>query len=125
MPSICPARSSEARVVRASIRRLGMIGGGAGLALVAPAAAPAAPQVHTVVIDKMKFGPLPAAVKAGDVILWVNKDMFRHTATARNGSFNIDLEAGKSGRTTVRAAGAIPFFCKYHPGMKGVLRVTK
>ena len=52
MPSICPARSSEARVVRASIRRLGMIGGPAGLAHVAPAPAPAAPHVHNDVKDK-------------------------------------------------------------------------
>ena len=104
--------------------RLAMVGSAGVLAFVAPGAAPP-PKVHTVIIDKMKFGAVPAAVKAGDVILWVNKDMFRHTATARNGSFNIDLEAGKSGRTTVRGAGAIPFFCKYHPGMKGILRVTK
>lgn len=97
----------------------------AAVAAIAPGAASATPQVHTVVIDKMKFGPVPAAVRAGDVILWVNKDMFRHTATARNGSFNVDLPAGASGKTVVRGAGAIPFFCKYHPGMKGQLRVTK
>ena len=125
MPSISPARSSEARIMSSPIRRLALAVGAAALALLAPAAAPAAPRVHTVIIDKMKFGPVPASVRAGDVILWVNKDMFRHTATARNGSFNIDLVAGASGKTVVRGAGAIPFFCKYHPGMKGQLRVTK
>ena len=99
------------------------IRGGALLALTLAAAAPAtaAPAVHTVVIDKMKFGPVPAGLRAGDVILWVNRDMFRHSATARDGAFNVDLPPGTSGRTTVTRKGAIPFFCKYHPGMKGVI----
>lgn len=90
-----------------------------------PAPAVAAPRVHTIVMDKMKFGPVPAGIRKGDVILWVNRDMFRHTATARDGSFNIDLPAAKSGRTVVTKAGAIAFYCKFHPGMKGRLVVGK
>lgn len=81
----------------------------------------AAPAVHTIVIDKMKFGPLPPNVRVGDVILWINSDLFRHSATARDGSFNLDLPPKASGRIVVRRKGAIPFFCKYHPGMKGVI----
>jgi len=92
--------------------------------LLLPCPAAAAPQTHVVVMEKMKFGAIPA-VKAGDIILWVNKDMFRHTATAKDGSFNIDLPAGAKGKTLIRKAGAIPFFCKYHPGMRGVLKVSK
>jgi len=88
---------------------------------VAAGPAAAAPTVHRVVLDKMKFGPLPANLRAGDVILWVNNDLFRHSATARDGSFNLDLPPGRSGRTVVKRKGAIPFFCKYHPGMKGVI----
>ena len=91
---------------------------------VGPASAAAAPKVHTVVIDKMKFGPVPAGIRAGDTILWVNKDLFKHTATARDKSFNIDLPPKTSGRTMVKRAGAIPFYCIYHPGMKGVLAVA-
>lgn len=87
--------------------------------LCAPAAA--APATHTVVIDKMRFGPLPVNLRAGDVILWVNKDLFRHTATARDGSFNLDLPPRASGRTVVKRKGTIPFFCRFHLGMKGVL----
>lgn len=103
----------------------------AGLAFLPPsstfgaAALAAAPKVHTVVMDKMKFGPVPRDIRAGDTILWVNRDMFRHTATARDKSFNIDLPAGKSGRTVVTKGGTIPFYCKYHPGMKGQLVVAK
>ena len=84
----------------------------------------AAPHTYTVVIDKMKFGAVPAGLHAGDVIVWENRDIFRHTATAKDGSFNIDLPATTKGKTVVKKAGAIPFFCKYHPGMKGVLKVA-
>jgi len=85
----------------------------------------AAPRLHVVVIDKMKFGSPPANIRVGDAILWVNHDMFQHSVTARDGSFDIDLPPGKSGKTVMKHAGAIPFTCKYHPGMKGVIKVAK
>jgi plastocyanin len=97
----------------------------AALLLFMPTPAAAAPRTHTIVMNKMKFGAAPAGVKAGDTILWINKDMFRHTATAKDGSFNIDLAPGSKGKTVVRKAGAIAFVCKYHPGMRGVLKVAK
>lgn len=87
-------------------------------------AAPA-PKVYTIVIDKMKFGAAPAGARVGDTILWVNKDMFRHTATARDGSFNVDLPPGKSGKAVLRRAGSIAFYCVFHPGMTGTLTVRR
>ena len=85
----------------------------------------AAPRLHVVVIDKMRFGPLPSDIRVGDAILWVNHDLFRHSATARDGSFDVDLPAGKSGKMVVKHAGAIVFACKYHPGMPGVIKVAR
>jgi plastocyanin len=97
----------------------------AALLLLLPPPAAAASQIHVVVIDKMKFGTLPAGLKAGDTIVWENRDMFRHSATARDGTFNVDLPAGAKGKMVVRKAGEFAFSCKYHPGMRGVLRVAK
>ena len=91
--------------------------------LVAGGPAAAAPAVHTIVLDRMKFGPSPTNLRAGDTILWINKDPVRHTATARDGSFSVDLPAKGSARTLVKRKGAIPFFCRFHPGMNGVLAV--
>ena len=85
----------------------------------------AAPRTHVVVIDKMKFGAMPAGVRAGDKIIWVNKDMFKHTATAKGGGFDVDLPPGARATVTVRKAGAISVICRYHPGMKAVLKVSK
>ena len=95
----------------------------ASLILSTPAAA--APQTHVVVIDKMKFGSVTANIRRGDTILWVNRDMVRHTATAANKSFDVDLPPKTQRRMTVRASGAIPFTCRFHPGMRGVLKVAR
>ena len=87
--------------------------------------AAAAPHTHVVVIDKMKFGAVPANLRAGDTIVWVNRDLFKHTATARKGSYNVDLPPRTKAKTLIRSAGAIPFYCISHPGMTGVLKVAR
>ena len=97
----------------------------AGLGALLPGASPAAaaPHTYTIVIDKMKFGPVPAQLHKGDVIVWVNHDFLRHSATATDHSFDVDLKPGAKGRTVLNRSGAIAFVCRYHPGMRGVLRV--
>ena len=95
---------------------------GAALLLLPPPAAAAA-RTYTVVIDKMKFGPLPAGLRKGDTILWVNRDFLRHTATAADHSFDVNLPAGGKATTVIGRSGAIPFTCRFHPGMRGVLQV--
>ena len=60
----------------------------------------------------------------GDVIVWQNNDILRHTATARDGSFDVDLPPGTSSRLTLATAGSFAFFCKFHPGMTGTLVVV-
>ena len=85
--------------------------------------ASAAPRTYTVVIDKMKFGPVPANLRVGDRIKWINKDMFQHTATAKDKSFDLDLKPGARRTTVVRKAGAISVVCRYHPGMRAMVKV--
>ena len=94
----------------------------AALLLPVPSAA-AAPHNYVVVIDKLKFGPVPAQLHPGDTILWVNRDFLRHSATAANHSFDVDLPAGARVKMVVKSRGRIPFVCRYHPGMRGVLLV--
>ena len=89
-----------------------------------PSPAAAAPRTHTIVIDKMRFGAVPQNVHKGDVIVWDNRDLFRHSATSK-GRFDVDLPPGKTVKMRVTASGAFPFLCKFHPGMKAVLKVTK
>ena len=102
----------------------------AGWLLLASAATTPIPQattpahaVHVIVIDKMHYGPMPTNVHAGDVIEWVNHDIFEHSATAHDGQFDVDLKPGAAGRITA-VAGTVVFFCKFHPGMNGTVVVN-
>jgi plastocyanin len=79
-------------------------------------------RVHVIVIDKMQYGPMPTGVRAGDVIEWTNHDILEHSATARDGSFDIDLKPGATVRTTARA-GSFALFCKFHPTMTATMVV--
>jgi plastocyanin len=85
-----------------------------------PAAA-AGPRTHTIVMQNMKFGAVPTDLRKGDTILWVNRDIVPHTATARNRSFDVTIQPRQSARTIISQAGTIPFYCRYHPAMRGAL----
>jgi plastocyanin len=100
-----------------SPRRFALCAAAAG-ALLSVDAAPAAAATHVVTIDHMKFDSVPP-LKVGDTVIFVNKDMFRHTISASNNSFNLDLMPGARGSLHVNSAGHAAFYCKYHPGMRG------
>ena len=89
----------------------------------AAALAKPAPRSFRVTIADMKFGPTPKDLRAGESIEWVNADIFRHTATARNGAFDVDLAPKARVRTVLRKAGEVSFYCRYHPRMTGKLTV--
>ncbi len=73
------------------------------------------------VIDKLSFGAQPIVAHVGDVIEWSNRDFVAHTVTARDGAFDVVILPGKTAQTAVRHAGKIPFYCRYHPTMTGVI----
>ena len=93
------------------------------LALLA-ANANAAPAVHTVVIDGMRFIPQTVVVKPGDTVIWQNKDPFPHNATAeRGGLASPDIAAGASWKFTAKKRGSYPYLCTLHRTMTGTLLV--
>jgi plastocyanin len=86
--------------------------------------AAAAARTHRIGVARVRFGAVPAGIKAGDTILWVNADVVPHTATARDGSFDMDLPPRRSGRMLIRQAGRFAFYCRHHPAMRGTLTVA-
>jgi plastocyanin len=111
----------------AKLRLSGLVFGMVVLGSVAVTAADARqrpPATYRIVIDKMAFGAAPPGLHVGDTIIWVNRDLFRHTATAADRSFNVDLAPGKSASITLTRAGKVAFACTFHPGMKGVLTIS-
>lgn len=77
-----------------------------------------------VTIDKLVFGPSEVKAKVGDTIEWINKDILAHTATAVNGAWNVAIAPNQTARLVMNKAGALDYFCKYHPNMKGRVIVT-
>jgi plastocyanin len=76
-----------------------------------------------VAVDKMAFSPADIEAKVGDTIEWVNKDVFVHTVTVKGG-FEIMLPLKKSGSFVMEKAGAIGYYCRFHPNMKGRIAVS-
>jgi plastocyanin len=79
---------------------------------------------YTVTLANMAYGPAPADLRVGDAIEWVNADIFQHSATARDGSFDVDLASKAHVRTVLTRPGRVNFYCRYHPGMAGALVVA-
>lgn len=88
-------------------------------------AAAAQSRVHSIFMHNMRFGAVPAGIRAGDTIVWVNRDVVPHTATARDRSFDIVVAGRQSVRMTVRRAGRVALYCRYHPAMTATLAVGR
>lgn len=72
----------------------------------------------------MQFDPAELTVKRGTRVVWINKDLFAHTATATAKSFdsgNIEVDASWS--YVASEPGDYAYVCTLHPTMKGRLIV--
>jgi plastocyanin len=81
------------------------------------------PQTHQVVIRSMQFDPASIDVAVGDVVVWVNKDIVPHTATAAGSFDSQSLTTNQEWRYTATKPGVFPYGCIFHPTMKGTLIV--
>ena len=80
------------------------------------AAPPPKPVTHAVTIDAASFSPAELTVRAGDTVVWVNKDILAHTATAKDGSFDSKvIQPGKSWRFVIKRKGDVAYTCAFHP----------
>jgi plastocyanin len=75
-------------------------------------------------IENLVFAPAEATAKVGDTIEWINKDVFAHTATARNGDFDVTIPPKKTVTLVLKKGGAVDYYCRFHPNMKALLTVT-
>lgn len=81
-------------------------------------------QTLRITIDRMVFLPAVVEAKAGDTIEWINNDAFAHTATVKGG-FEIMLPPKQSGSVVVEKAGTVDYYCRFHPNMKGLIKVAQ
>jgi plastocyanin len=76
-----------------------------------------------VTIQNLVFAPAEVHAKVGDTIVWDNKDVFVHTATARDGNFDVNIPANKPAQLELKQAGEVTYYCRFHPTMTGRLVV--
>jgi|SRR5687768_12389862 plastocyanin len=77
-----------------------------------------------IVMENMVISPASASAKVGDTVEWINKDILVHSATARNGDFDVAMPAKKTVTSILKKAGTVDYYCRYHPNMKATLVVA-
>ncbi len=87
-------------------------------------AVPAHAATIQVVMENLVVSPAEVSARVGDTVEWINKDVFAHTATARNGDFDITMPPKKTVTSILTKAGTVEYYCRYHPNMKAVLTVA-
>jgi plastocyanin len=75
-------------------------------------------------MENLVISPAEASAKVGDTIEWINKDIFAHTATARNGDWDVTMAPKKTATSVLKKAGTIEYYCRFHPNMKATLTVA-
>ncbi|MCS3898687.1 plastocyanin [Bradyrhizobium japonicum USDA 38] len=85
---------------------------------------PARAATIQITMENLVVSPAETSAKVGDTIEWINKDVFAHTATAKNGDFDVMLPPKKSATSVLKKAGTVDYYCRYHPNMKATLKVV-
>lgn len=87
----------------------------------------AADQAHVtraITIENMQFNPAQLTVHAGDRIVFSNKDLFPHTVTADDGSFDShSIAPNATWSYRAKQAGKHAYKCTFHPTMTGAITV--
>ena len=97
----------------------------AGAALLVSLAGPAGAAEVKVGIDNFTFNPKVVTVKAGDTVVWTNRDDIPHTV-ADPGKFKSKaLDTGDTYAHTFDREGDVAYFCTVHPFMTGTVHVRK
>jgi plastocyanin len=96
------------------------------LVLVLTFAAPhARAEVIQIKMQKLGFIPAQVAAHVGDTIEWINADFVAHTATARDGAWDILIPVNATRSVTLKAVGQVDYYCKFHPNMTGQISVSR
>jgi plastocyanin len=93
------------------------------VALLSGASVPSQAAIIQITMENLVIAPAETSAKIGDTIEWINKDVLAHTATARNGDFDVNLPPKKTALMVVKKAGTVEYYCRFHPNMKATLKV--
>jgi len=88
------------------------------------AGAPSAPSTASVDVHDFAFAPATVTVAVGATVTFRNSGAASHTATARDGSFDVTVAPGASTTVTLARSGTYAYYCKFHPQMVGSITVV-
>jgi plastocyanin len=71
------------------------------------------------------YAPAQVSAHVGDTVEWTNDDIVTHTATARNGAWDVMVEPKAKGSITVKSPATIEYYCRLHPNMVGSITVSE
>ena len=77
-----------------------------------------------ITMENLVISPAETSAKVGDTIELVNKDIFAHTATARNGDWDVTIAPKKTVTSVLKKAGTVEYYCRFHPNMKATLVIA-
>jgi plastocyanin len=86
-------------------------------------AVPAHAATIQIVMENLVVSPAEATAKVGDTLELVNKDVLAHTATAKNGDFDVTMPPKKTVTYVLKKAGSVDYYCRFHPNMKATLKI--
>ena len=87
-------------------------------------AVPARAATIQITMQDLVIAPAEVSARVGDNIEWINKDVFAHTATARNGDFDVNIAPKKTVTSVLKKPGTVEYYCRFHPNMKAVLTIA-
>jgi plastocyanin len=93
------------------------------LGIIAPIGNVASAAAIGIEVKDLAFAPAEIMAHIGDTIERMNDDFVAHTATARDGQWDVKLPPHTNGRTIIRSAGKVEYYCRYHPNVKAVITV--
>jgi plastocyanin len=76
-------------------------------------------------IEKLSFMPSQITAHVGDTIEWVNADFVAHTATARDGTWDVMIPPAATVSVVLKSDGTVDYYCKFHPNMTGQITIVK
>ena len=75
-------------------------------------------------MENLVISPAEASAEVGDTVELINKDIFAHTATARNGDFDVTMPPKTTVTMVLKKAGSVDYYCRFHPNMKATLTIA-
>jgi plastocyanin len=82
-------------------------------------------EATSIAINDLEFEPATVTVHVGDMVTWRNRDIVEHTATSRDGAFDVTTPMGRPARWRAAKVGEFAYYCRRHPNMTGVIRVIR